>query len=63
MQPPSPGLNTPSTSQTPWSPNDEWNYVYNERLGILCEDNEPTAEQRAIAKQDADEAVRKMHTK
>lgn len=39
---------------------EEWLHIYQTRLGILCEDREPTEEQRAIAKQDADEAVRKM---
>lgn len=36
----------------------EWDYRYQERLGILCADQEPTAEQKAIAKAEADEWVR-----
>lgn len=32
----------------------EWEYRYQERLGILCEDREPTEEQKRIAKEEAD---------
>lgn len=34
---------------------EEWLYRYNERLGILCGDGEPTEEQKQIAAQEADE--------
>lgn len=35
----------------------EWQYHYTERLGILCEDQEPTQQEITLAKKDADEAV------
>ena len=33
----------------------EWQYRYQERLGIMCEDREPTPEQKAIAFKEANE--------
>jgi hypothetical protein len=33
----------------------EWQYRYQERIGMLCENRNPTAEQNAMAKQDADD--------
>lgn len=35
----------------------EWDYRYTERIGIMCGTEEPTEEQKAIAKKEADEAV------
>ena len=35
----------------------EWDYRYEERLGILCGDKEPTVEEIAIAGAEADKAV------
>lgn len=36
----------------------EWQYRYQERLGILCEDQDPTPEQRKIARDEATEAIK-----
>lgn len=36
----------------------EWDYVYTERLGHLCGKDKPTPDQEALAKADADAAVR-----
>lgn len=36
---------------------EEWNYRYAERLGVLCEDREPTDEQKRMARDEADLAV------
>lgn len=33
----------------------EWKYRYSERLGMMCEDREPTMEQKAIAFREANE--------
>lgn len=38
----------------------EWQYRFEERLGILCEDKEPTNEEYKIAKDEADEAIIKL---
>jgi len=38
----------------------EWRYRYDERLGIMCEGREPTDEQKNIAGQEADEAIRQL---
>lgn len=38
----------------------EWDYRYQERLGILCGSNEPTDEQRLIAKTEADRAAEEL---
>ena len=35
----------------------EFFYRYTERLGIMCGTAEPTEEQKAIAKKEADEAI------
>ena len=35
--------------------NADWNYIYAERLGILCGDEVPTPAQKEMAKKDADE--------
>jgi hypothetical protein len=35
----------------------EWKYRYEERLGILCGDAEPTSEQKAIALKEANQAI------
>lgn len=39
---------------------EEWRYIYEERLGILCEDKPPTAAQTEIARKEADEHVRQL---
>lgn len=36
------------------SPSPDWTYLYLERLGILCEDREPTVEQERMAREEAD---------
>ncbi len=41
---------------------EEWNYRYQERLGILCEDRVPTSEEDQIARKEADETVAKLKT-
>lgn len=38
----------------------EWNYIRLERLGIMCEDRQPTPEQECIAHEEADRAVLAM---
>lgn len=38
----------------------EWGYRYQERLGILCGADQPTAEQEKLAHQEADEAVGRL---
>lgn len=38
----------------------EWNYRYEERLGILCGDKAATCEQRIIAKAEANDAVKRL---
>lgn len=38
----------------------EWNYRYTERLGIMAGADDPTEEQKAIARKEADEAVEKI---
>jgi hypothetical protein len=38
----------------------EWNHIRSTRLGILCEDREPTPEQIHIAEAEADEHVRRL---
>lgn len=38
----------------------EYTYVLQERLGMLCGDAKPTPEQVAMARLDADRAVRKL---
>lgn len=38
----------------------EWRYRYEERLGIMCGDGDPTDEQRGIAMAEADEAIEKL---
>ena len=38
----------------------EWDYRYNERLGIMCGSDQPTKEQDAIARQEADGAIEKL---
>lgn len=38
----------------------EWTYRMEERLGIMCGMDEPTAEQFCIAMAEADEAVEKL---
>ena len=40
--------------------NDEWQYRYQERLGILCGAAIPTPEQRTIARNEANEAISKL---
>ena len=35
----------------------EREYRYQERIGIMCGDSEPTEEQKSIAKKEADEAI------
>lgn len=38
----------------------EWDYVYNERLGMMVGDGAYTPEQDAIARKEASEAVTRM---
>ena len=38
----------------------EWEYIYQERLGMLCEDREPSPEEVQMACKDANEAVKRM---
>lgn len=42
---------------TPAELEKEWNYRYQERLGNLCGAGEPTTEQKALAFEEAQEAV------
>jgi hypothetical protein len=37
---------------------EDWNYIFIERLGLLCGDSEPSPEQIATARQDADNYVK-----
>lgn len=39
---------------------EEWDYRYHERLGIMCGTDEPTPEQVAIAKLEADQAIAEL---
>jgi len=48
---------------TPWTEDElavEWKYRYGERLAILCGYYTPTPEQEALARAEADEAVRRL---
>ena len=38
----------------------EWNYIFQERIGIMCGDGEPTDEQKAIARKEADEHIKAL---
>lgn len=38
----------------------EWKYRYDERLGILCGANKPTAEQIRMAREEADRAIEEL---
>lgn len=38
----------------------EFNHIYETRIGILCGDKEPTADQMAIAISEADKACEKL---
>lgn len=38
----------------------EWRYRYWERIGMLCGSGEPTEEQKAIARKEADQAIEKL---
>jgi hypothetical protein len=38
----------------------EWQYVYTERLGMMCGGNPPTPEQKAIAMREANEHVSRL---
>lgn len=38
----------------------EWDVTYHTRLGIMCEDRQPTPEQECIAHEEADRAVLEM---
>jgi len=38
----------------------EWTYRYEERISILCGSAPPTPEQEALARAEADEAVRRL---
>lgn len=38
----------------------EWDYIKNERLGLLCEDREPTQEQIKMARDEADRHVEEL---
>lgn len=38
----------------------EWKYRYDERIGMLCEDREPTSIERAIACDEANRACRQI---
>ena len=39
----------------------ERQYRYNERLGMLCENREPTPQQMAIARKEADDAIKILY--
>ena len=41
---------------------EEWNYRYQERLGILCGAADPTPEQDALARGEADQIVGQLET-
>lgn len=45
---------------TPEEARKEFNYRYEERIAILCGKNDPTAEQMAMAMQEAEEAIKKL---
>jgi hypothetical protein len=52
-----------ATVKEPWTLEqlrEEWRYVYHERIGIMCEDGEPTAEQKEIARAEANQAIEKL---
>jgi len=38
----------------------EYDYRVEERLGILCEDREPTPDERKLAHKEAQEAINKL---
>ena len=40
----------------------EWRVIYETRLGILCGSATPTPEQEALARAEADDAVRRLRT-
>ena len=46
-------MQKPPTEKSP-----EWKYFYDERIGMMCGDAKPTAEQVKIAEQLADEYVK-----
>ena len=39
----------------------EWEYAYNERIGILCEDSQPTQEQEREARLCADRHINRLN--
>lgn len=39
---------------------EEWNYIRDERLGMLCEDRKPTLSERLMAVKDANAWVQQM---
>lgn len=46
-----------------WTPKEievEWNYIYSERLGILCGDRQETYQQHLLAKAEADAAIAEL---
>ena len=38
----------------------EWEYVYNERLGLICEDREPTDEEDRFAQREAYQHLKEL---
>jgi hypothetical protein len=46
-----------------WTPKEieaEWNYIYSERLGILCGDRQETYQQHLLAKAEADASIAEL---
>lgn len=39
---------------------DEWNYLYNERLGMVCEGRAPTDREMQLAKMEADRIIAEL---
>ena len=40
----------------------EWEYVYTERLGISCEDREPTEGEKRRAREEANRSVKSLQS-
>ena len=38
----------------------DWNYLYHERIGIMCGTGEPTPEQERYARESADEQIKQQ---
>ena len=50
----------PFSSMTQIERTEEWNYRYDERLGMLCEDRQPTADEVNIARSEAGAAIKDL---